>query len=66
MSNHQLSDSAEFVFSHRLSFNLPPTRIKRKEVLADFEVIYAQLLHHKPSTTEQSATLKAWLNDLAD
>ena len=41
------------------------TSVKREEILADFEVVYAQLVHHKPRSEEQLAALKARLNDLA-
>ena len=61
---HKLSDTEQFVLSHGLSFCLPPTSIKREEVFADFEVLYAQLDHHKPRSKEQLAALKARLSDL--
>ena len=51
--------------SHGLSFCLPPTSVKLEEILADFEVLYAKLVHHKPRFEEQLAALKARLNDLA-
>ena len=51
--------------SHGLSFCLPPTSVKREEALADFEVLYAQLVHHKPRFEKQLAALKARLSDLA-
>ena len=41
------------------------TSVKHEEVLADFEVLYAQLVHHKPRSEEQLAALKAKLSDLA-
>ena len=50
---------------HELSFCLLPTNAKHEEVLADFEVLYAQLVHHKPQSEEQLAALKAKLSDLA-
>ena len=46
LSDYKLSDTEQFVLSHGLSFCLPPTSIKREEVFADFEVLYAQLDHH--------------------
>jgi len=64
LSDYKLSDTEEFVLSHSLSFCLPPTSIKREEVFADFEVLYAQLDHHKPRSKEQLAALKARLSDL--
>ena len=65
LSDYKLSDTEEFVLSHGLSFCLPPTSIKREEVFADFEVLNAQLDHHKPRSKEQLAALKARLSDLA-
>jgi len=65
LSDYKLSDTEQFVLSHGLSFCLPPTTIKREEVFADFEALYAQLDHHKPRSKEQLAALKARLSDLA-
>ena len=65
LSDYKLSDTEQFVFSHQLSFCLPLTNVKREEVLADFEELYAQLVHHKPWSEEQLAALKARLSDLA-
>ena len=65
LSDYKLSDTERFVLSHGFSFCLPPTSVKREEILADFEVLYAQLVHHKPSSEEQLAALKARLSDLA-
>jgi len=65
LSDYKLSDTKQFVLSHGLSFCLPPTTIKHEEVFADFEVLYAQLDHHKPRSKEQLAALKARLSNLA-
>ena len=65
LSDYKLSDTERFVLSHGLSFCLPPTSVKREEILADFEVLYAQLVYHKPRSEEQLAALKARLSDLA-
>ena len=64
LSDYKLSDTEQFVLSHGLSFCLPPTSVKREEVLADFEVLYAQLVHRKRRFEEQLAALKARLSDL--
>ena len=64
LSDYKLSDTEQFVLSHGMSFCLPPTSIKRGEVFADFEVLYAQQDHHKPRSKEQLAALKARLSDL--
>ena len=65
LSDYKLSDTERFVLSHRLSFCLLLTSVKHEEVLADFEVLYAQLVHHKPRSEEQLAGLKDRLSDLA-
>ena len=39
--------------------------VKREEVLAELEVLYAQLLHHKPRSDEHLSALKARLSDVA-
>jgi len=65
LSNYKLSDTEQFVLPHGLSFCISPISIKCEEVLADFEVLYAQLDYHKPRSKEQLAALKAKLSDLA-
>ena len=62
---YKLSDTEQFVLSHGLSFCLPLTSVKREEVLAEFEVLHAQLLHHKPRSDEHLYALKARLSDVA-
>ena len=63
--DYKLSDIEQFVLSHGLSFCLLLSSIKYEEVLADFEVLYAQPVHHKPLSIEQLAALKARCRDLA-
>ena len=65
LSDYKLSDTEQFVLSQGLLFCLPPTSVKREEVLANFEILYAQLDHHKPRSKMQLAALKARLSDLA-
>ena len=48
-----------------LKFCLPPTNVKREEVFAEFEILFAQLLHHKPKSIDELRLLKAKLNELA-
>ena len=48
-----------------LEFCLPPTNIKREEVFAEFEILFARLLHHKPKSIDELSLLKAKLNELA-
>ena len=49
---------------HGLSICLPPTSVKRDEVLAEFEVLYALLLHHKHRSDEHLSALKTRLSDV--
>ena len=67
MSDYKLSDyqTLNGLYCPTYCFCLPPTSVKREEILADFEVIYAQLVHHKPRSEEQLAALNARLSDLA-
>ena len=48
LSDYKLSPTEEFVLSHGLNFCLPPTNPKREGIFAEFEVLIAQLLHHRP------------------
>ena len=65
LSDYKLSDTEQFVLPHGFLFCLPPTSVKREKVVADFEVLYPQLVHHKPRSKEQLAALKARFSDLA-
>ena len=65
MSDYKLSDLNGLYCPTEFFFCLPPTSVKREEILADFEVLYAQLIHNKLRSEEQLAALKARLNDLA-
>ena len=65
LSNYKLSSTEEFVLSHGLNFCLPPHRVQREEIFAEFEVLIGQLLHLVPHSSEQFSALKARLSDLA-
>ena len=41
-----------------LEFCLPSTDIKREKVFAEFEILFAQLLHHKPKSIDELIFLK--------
>ena len=47
LSDYKLFDTEELVPSHGLNFCLPPSGVNKEEMLAEFEVLYAQLVHHK-------------------
>ena len=64
-TNYKLSQTQEFVLSHRLNFCLPPHSVQREEIFAEFEVLIGQLLHHVPHSFKQFSALKARLSDLA-
>ena len=53
------------MLSHGLNFGLPPRYLCKEEIFAEFESLWAQLLHHSASSVEQRITLKARLADLA-
>ena len=61
LSDYKLFYTEEFVLLHGLT----PTLTNREEVLAEFEELYAQLVHHKAQSVEQTAALRARLSNLA-
>ena len=65
LSDYVLSDTESFVLSHGLNFGLPPRHLCKEEIFAEFESLWAQLLHYSASSVEQRTALKARLADLA-
>ena len=65
LSDYVLSDIKSFVLSHGLNFGLPPRYLCKEEIFAEFESLWAQLLHHSASSVEQHTALKDRLADLA-
>ena len=65
LSDYVLSDTESFVLSHGLNFGLPPRHPCKEEIFAEFESLWAQLLHHSASSVEERTALKARLADLA-
>ena len=63
LSDYDISDPISFVLSHGLNFGLPPRYLCKEEIFAEFESLWAQLLHH--SSVEQRTPLKVRLADLA-
>ena len=53
------------MLSYGLNFGLPPKYLCIEGVFAEFESLWAQLLHHSASFAEQRPSLKAQLADLA-
>ena len=51
--------------SHGLNFGLPPKHLHKEEIFAEFESLWAQLLHHSATTVEQRTALKARRADVA-
>ena len=51
--------------NHGLNFFLPPGNVKRHKVFTEFEVLFAQLLHHEPHSYDQLSALRTKLNDVA-
>ena len=62
--DYDLSDTERFMLSHGLNFGLPPRYLCKEEIFAEFESLWAQLLHHNASSVEQSTSLKARLANL--
>ena len=65
LSDYVLSATESFVLSHGLNFGLPPRHLCKEEIFAEFESLWAQLLHDSASSVEQRTALKARLADLA-
>ena len=63
-SNYKLTTTEEFVLKHGLNFCLSPGNVKSREVIVEFKVLFAKLLHHKAYSNKQFA-LRAKLNDVA-
>ena len=53
LSDYDLSDTKSFVLSHGLSFVLLPRYLCKEEISAEFESLWAQLLHQSASSVEQ-------------
>ena len=65
LSDYKLSPTENFVLSHGLNFCLPPTNPKREGIFAEFEVLIAQLQHHRPQSLEKHSASKAKPSNLA-
>ena len=61
LSDYNLSDTESFLLSHGLIFGLPPRYLYQEEIFAEFESLWAQLLHHSATSFEQCTALKAAL-----
>ena len=64
LPDYDLSDTESFVMSHGHNFGLVPRYLCKEEIFAEFESLWAQLLHHSASSVEQRTALKARLADL--
>ena len=53
------------MLSHGLNFYIPPTKVKREEVFAEFQVLFGQLQHHTAVSDLSRQKLKAELCDIA-
>ena len=65
VSSYQLSTTEMFVLNHGLKFCIPPKRVNREELFAEFEHLVGQLNHHSPRSTERLQQLKAKLIDIS-
>ena len=57
LSDYVLSYAESFVLSHGLNFGLPPRQLCKEKIFAEFESLWAQLLHHSASSVKQRTTL---------
>ena len=53
------------MLSHGLNFELLPRYLRKEEIFAEFESLWAQLLHHSATSVKQRTALKARPADLA-
>ena len=65
LSKYDLSDTEKFVLAHGPEFGLLSSKINRKEIFAEFELLIGQLLHHTPKSKESVSALMVKLNNLA-
>ena len=52
-----------FMLLNGLNFGLPPRYLCKEEIFAEFESLWAQLLHHSASSVEQRTGLKTQFAD---
>lgn len=64
-SSFHLSKNESAVLSRGLEFCIPPIKIDKEETLAAFEVLFSQLVHHVPCSSDHVITVKSRLKDLA-
>ena len=50
---------------HGFNFGIPNQNIKREDIFAEFELLYAQLSTHQAVSNEADQALRARLSDLA-
>ena len=63
LSSYSLTPDEEFVLSHGLNFNVPPTNVRREDILAEFEILAGQLKHH---SAKSEVELRCFNRRLAD
>ena len=64
-SDYKLSDTERFALAHGFNFGIPNQNIKREDIFAEFELLYAQLSTHQAVSNEADQALRAGLSDLA-
>ena len=65
LPDYDLFDTESFVLSYGHNFGLVQKCLCKEEIFAEFESLWAQLLHHSASFVEQRTALKARLADLS-
>ena len=64
-SNYVLSDTKSFVLSNDLNCDLPLGYLSKEEIFAEFESLWAQLLHYSAASVDQRTGFKAGIGYLA-
>ena len=63
-SDYKLSDTERFALAHGFNFGIPNQNIKREDIFAEFELLYAQLSTYQAVSNEADQALRARLSDL--
>ena len=65
LSDYVFDDNEKFVLEHGLNFAIPPRKVNKEEVLAEFESLFSQLMQHKAAYEDGVESIKAKLSSSA-
>ena len=65
LSDYQPPDMVRYVLGHSFDLSVPRYGVRREEVFAEFEQLFAQLNNHSSSSKDDYLALKAKLTNLA-